>query len=1115
MWISEILFNPPGTDAPREYIELRGTPNQVLPAGTYLVVVDGDANNDPGTIQNVFDLSGQRLGGNGYLVLLQSGHNYAVSASATVLQNVNSPGFGSGSSSTVRHRGRNGQTDMENASVTFFLIQSSQEPAPDDDIDSNDNGVPNGALFDSWTIHDSVAILDNDGDGDFGYGQINFRRDAPPGSQATVDSGTVVSIPFTANYVARAGNTTTWEASAWIASGSLVGNAPNWSLNGVETVPALYSGMALNHIGLPNFGAAPQAGVVITESGGSTDLTEGAGSDTYTISLNTPPAGTVTVRVTAPASLQVSTNGGTTYGSSYNVAFNSTAARTITVRALNDNFVGSWSPAPRITNAIVSSSDSAYPVSALVPNVAVNVMDNETLLISEVKVNPPGTDHPYEFIELSGTPNAVLTNIYFVALTGDSEADPGRTAAAVNLTGVQMGSSGLLMIVGDGHPYTIPVGTRVVLTSQLSANGGALPNGSVSLLLLNAPSAIALDDDLDGGDNGVAEDLPAGTVFLDSLAWSDGGNNDVLYTWAVLTQGAGTPDAATRLPGQTAANSAAAWINADLLGPNPASLEYESTGGSTNFPYGTRLTVGTANTLAPVVTPMQPFSSVIGDPTTPLLHISVSHPNTLPHLFSITATSSHPAVVPNSNLILSGTGATRTLAIHPVGVGYAMITIIVQANGMTGWHRFPYAASIDPLGTGIHHTGVSDASTAMSIDSRYMFVGDDENQILRLFSRSNSGPAIATFDMVPFLGLDDFYPDGTPREVDIEGTTRVGNRIFWLGSHSHSRDANLRTNRSRLFGTDATFNGTNSTLTFVGRYDYLKMDLLAWDVLNGHGKGPGYYGLTQSSDPGIDPKAPDGSGFNFEGLTMAPGSSTVAYLAMRAPLVPPTNRVNALIIPVTNFPALAVCNATEPGVSQFGQPIELNLGGRAIRSIEGNSNGFLIVAGPPGLANGQPPTDFRLFKWNGLPGSQPQELSTVLPVELLPEGIVELPPGPWTSESEVQLVSDCGIFVYYNDDVQAKFLPIRPFKKFRSDWVKLGSVVATQPVIRNVQYSATSCLLTWFSIAGTTYRVQTKSSLAEATWTNVAGDVTATGSLSSKTISISGASQKFFRVIIP
>ena len=47
----------------------------------------------------------------------------------------------------------------------------------------------------------------------------------------------------------------------------------------------------------------------------------------------------------------------------------------------------------------------------------------------------------------------------------------------------------------------------------------------------------------------------------------------------------------------------------------------------------------------------------------------------------------------------------------------------------------------------------------------------------------------------------------------------------------------------------------------------------------------------------------------------------------------------------------------------------------------------------------------------------------------------------------VQLISDSGITVFYTDSIQAKHLPVREFKKFRSDWVPLGAVVASQPNI--------------------------------------------------------------------
>jgi hypothetical protein len=1109
------MFNPPGSDGPNEYVELRGTPNLLLGPGTYWIAVDGDADNNPGTIQNVFDLSGRRIGGNGFLVLLPNSNTYAASLSATVLKNTNGPGFGTSSGSSINHRGKSGQTELENASVTYFLIQTPNEPSPGDDIDSNDDGAPNGADYASWNIFDAVALLDNDGAGDIGYGKINFRRDAPPGSGATVLSGTIVPVGFTAQYVGRTGHTTNWAAASWVAGDGLNGSAPNWSLDGSDTVPAGFSGLPLNHIGLPNFGAASLPGVVIFETGGSTDLVEGSGTDSFSIALNTVPVGSVTVQVTAPASVQISTNGGTTYGTSYALSFNSTSPRAIMVRALDDNFVGRWAKETAVSNAITTSADPNYPVGAPVAPVKLKVTDNDWLLLNELKVNPPGAeDAPYEFVELLGSPNAFLTNIFLLVLEGNTENNPGVARAVINLAGAQLGVGGLLAIVGDGHPYSIPSGSRVFLAPQLSAPGGALGNGSISFLLVSSPGPLIEGNDLDAGNNGNAEGLPPGTAMLDSVGWLDGGDDDEVYTLAALTQSSGVPDAAARWPGDTNANSKLAWFNADLLGPNPDSLMFEGQGGSANFPYGTPLSPGAVNKLAPLISPLMPFSSVIGDPTSPTINFTVFDPDTPANLLVVSATSDNPSVVPNSNLILSGTGATRTLTILPTNNGYATITITVVGTFLTGHAPIPYAASWDLRGGGRFHTDVSDASTAMPIDANYMFVGDDENQILRIFSRSNSGPALVEFNMNPFLDLRDLYEDGRPREVDIEGTTRVGNRIFWLGSHSHSRDAELVTNRARVFGTDVTFAGTNSTVSYVGRYDFLKLDLLNWDTTNGHGRGSNYFGLAASSATGVDPKSPDGSGFNFEGLAMAPGSTNIAYLAFRAPLVPPTNRVHALIIPVTNFTTVAVSDSPVAGVARFGAPIELNLGGRAIRSIEGGPNGFMLVAGPPGVATGLSPSDFRLFTWNGLANGAPQERAVSL-TNMLPEAIVELPPGPWTGSSRVQLVSDNGIALYYNDGVEAKFLPIPQFKKFRSDWVTIGPVVTPQPVFRSVQCSGGSCVLTWYSVAGQTYRVQSKSALTNAAWNNVAGDVTATAALASKTVLTGGATQLFYRVVIP
>jgi len=371
---------------------------------------------------------------------------------------------------------------------------------------------------------------------------------------------------------------------------------------------------------------------------------------------------------------------------------------------------------------------------------------------------------------------------------------------------------------------------------------------------------------------------------------------------------------------------------------------------------------------------------------------------------------------------------------------------------------------------------------------------------------------VKTLRLNAFLDLVDLYGDGSPKEVDIEGSYRVGNRIFWLGSHSHSMDLLERTNRARVFATDLVGSGTGVSLAVVSHYDFLKIDLLDWDAQNRHGRGANYYGLAASAAMGVDPKAPDGSGFNLEGLCVAAGGGTGAWIAFRAPLVPTSTRANALVLPVLNYTTLATRGGGQ-GSAVFGPPFELNLGGRGVRSIEGIGTNYLIVAGPPGAGTNLPaPGNFRLFTWSGKTNEQPRERAADLS-GLSPEAMIGLPPLPWTANSPVHLVSDNGAFDFYNDGLQAKHLPIREFKKFRVDTLTLGEVVTSAPLLRAVRLNGQVATVEWIAQEGTKYRVQCKGGL-HADWTDVPGEILADGTMASKDVPINGASQCFFRVVV-
>jgi autotransporter-associated beta strand protein len=437
-------------------------------------------------------------------------------------------------------------------------------------------------------------------------------------------------------------------------------------------------------------------------------------------------------------------------------------------------------------------------------------------------------------------------------------------------------------------------------------------------------------------------------------------------------------------------------------------------------------------------------SGVIGDPTDPAstLGIDFTLADTDTDVNTLTATASSNNG--NATVSLTGSGSSRNLKITPVNVGYATVTVSVGDGANTTNYVVNYAASAASVAPGATRflTGTSDASTAVLVDANNMLVADDENQVLRLYNRQNSGLPIAGFDFTSSLGLTD-VSGGVPREVDLELSVRQNNRIFWLGSQSNADGGNARVNRDRVFATDVSGSGVATTLSYVGRYDFLREDIISWDVNNSHGKGANYYGLQASATAGVGSK--QSIGYNIEGAEFAPDGTTV-YLGFRAPQTIPANRTKALIIPVTNLTSLISGQAQ--GAATFGAPIELNLGGRGIREIRKNSaNQYVIIAGPAGDA-GASPNDFRLFTWTGNASDAPVERNanlTALNASGSFESIVEVP-ASLDNNTQLQLLVDNGDAVYYNDGTIAKELSQNNFKKFRSDIVTVGSPLNTAPV---------------------------------------------------------------------
>lgn len=225
----------PASRRAQQYIELRGPAGTSIAGGTWLVSVDGDRNQNPGSIDVVLDLGGKAIGGNGFLVLLPAGNGFAVDPGANAITS-DASGF-SGIA------GWTGSVAFERPSTSFFLVSAASAPTPGADIDGNDDGVPDGAEWSGWTLIDSVALADNANDKT--YAALNFR----PGTSTV---GTTLPMAVRAWYAGRFGDSFGVNAAAWVASGPLGGVNPNFRLSASNTVPLGVASKPLNHVGATN-----------------------------------------------------------------------------------------------------------------------------------------------------------------------------------------------------------------------------------------------------------------------------------------------------------------------------------------------------------------------------------------------------------------------------------------------------------------------------------------------------------------------------------------------------------------------------------------------------------------------------------------------------------------------------------------------------------------------------------------------------------------------------------------------------------------------------------------------------------------------------------------------
>ena len=408
---------------------------------------------------------------------------------------------------------------------------------------------------------------------------------------------------------------------------------------------------------------------------------------------------------------------------------------------------------------------------------------------------------------------------------------------------------------------------------------------------------------------------------------------------------------------------------------------------------------------APTITPSETaLPAALGDPGNPTLGLTVGDSAYEAGELTVTASSSNKTVAPNVEV--TGSGASRTLTVTPGAVGDATITLTVEAPDATkATTTIAYGVSASQGdASDRYYSGAGNASTAIDVGGSYMVVADDESNVLRLYhERTSSGP-VKTFDFTKLV------PGGTS-EFDIESSARAGNTLYWMGSLSNKKSGKLDPERDIVFAATISGSGAGTELSYLGSYTHLRDDLIAWDEANGNPLG-----LAASTQEGVPSN--ESRGFNAEGLEFAAGSSSTAYIAFRAPIEPPNNRNDALLIPVTDFSSLVTDGNPGTTKATFGTPLEWNLGGLGLRELRKNSsNEYLAIAGTSDDSN----SSFGLYTWDGNPADQPVLSNTALSAvaEGAWESIVSVP-NPLVDGAGVELLEDNGESVWYADGLTSK-----------------------------------------------------------------------------------------------
>ena len=476
-------------------------------------------------------------------------------------------------------------------------------------------------------------------------------------------------------------------------------------------------------------------GVTITESGGSTSVSENSGTDTYTVVLDSQPTHSVSVAVTSTG--PVAFDGpdvATAYTTSETLTFttsNWNSAQTITVQGQNDDVDNTGGSRSATLTHVVSSTDAKYNAVSD-ETVSVSVVDDDATPEIDLTVNPTSVaegDGPTTVTVTATIDDATVrfdeAKTVTVAVAG-SGADGVVGFAAVNNfnitinAGAASGSATFMLTPDDD--------------STDETNETITISGSLSGVTVNSATVTLTDDDgvgvtitESGGSTSVSENSGTDTytVVLDSQP-THSVSVAVTSTGPVAFDG---PDVATAYTtSETLTFTTSNWNSAQTITVQGQNDDVDNTGGSRSATITHAIT--SSDTAYNAVSDETVSVSVVDDDATPEIDLTVNPTSVAegdgPTTVTVTATIDDATVrfdeAKTVTVAVAGSGADGVVGFVAVN----NFNITINTGARSGSNTFMLTPDDDSTDETDETITISGSLSGVTVNSATVTLTDDD-----------------------------------------------------------------------------------------------------------------------------------------------------------------------------------------------------------------------------------------------------------------------------------------------------------------------------------------------------------------------------------------------------